>query len=180
MLVMGGFLRQIKGWARLQVKVIGHRNLCELDGFGCQGLGKGSLSGANDVFLERTLAPHRLIKQVELRSGDGVGMELVDYFFVLGGVDRSDGIGRAEARCNDRHLEGLVKVGVFANAHNDVYLAASLVLNVVVDFADFIECYLMLAASRHNQKQHRAGSFNVVVVQERAVKGTAHRRQGAG
>ena len=103
-------------------------------------------------------------------------MELVDHFFGLGGVDRSDGIGRAEARCNDRYLEGPVKVGVFDNAHNDVYLAAGLLLNVVVDFADFIERYLMLAASRHNQKQHRACSFNVVVVQEGAVKGTAHRR----
>ena len=96
-------------------------------------------------------------------------MELVDYFFGLGGVDRSDGIGRAEARCDDGNLEGSVKVGVLANAHNDVYLAAGLVLNVVVDFAYFIERYLVLAASRHDQKQHRAGSFDVVVVQERAV-----------
>ncbi len=58
---------------------------------------------------------------------------------------------------------------VFANAHNDVDLATGLVLNVVVDFADFIERYLVLPAARHDQKKHRAGSFNVVVVQERAV-----------
>ena len=107
-------------------------------------------------------------------------MELVDYFFGLGGVDGSDGIGGAETCCNDGNLEGSVKVGVFANAHNDVDLAAGLVLNVVVDFTDFIERYLVLAAPRHDQKQHRSGTFNVVVVQEWGVKGTAHRRQGAG
>ncbi len=106
MRMMGGFLRQIKGWAELRIKVIGLGSFLKLKGigFGRQGLSKGNLGRAKGGLLERTLASHRLIKQVELRSGGRVGLELVDHFFGLGGVDRSDGIGRTEARCNDRYL----------------------------------------------------------------------------
>ena len=69
---------------------------------------------------------------------------------------------------------------IFANAHNDVDLAACLLLNEVVDFADFVQGNFVFAASAHNQEQHVACALDVVVVEQRAVECAAHRRKGSG
>ena len=54
---------------------------------------------------------------------------------------------------------------VFANTHDDVDLTSGLLLDVVVDFADFVEGDFVFAGSRNDEKEDVAGAFDVVVVE---------------
>ncbi len=80
-------------------------------------------------------------------------------------------IAGAETGGNDGHLNGVAQLLVLADAHDDVHLTARLVLDVVVDLANFVKGDFMLATARNNQQQHMARPLNVVVVEQGRIQG---------
>ena len=67
-------------------------------------------------------------------------------------------------------MNGVAQLLVLSDAHDDVHLAARLVLDVVVDLANFVKGDFMLATARNNQQQHVARAVNVVVVEQGGIQ----------
>ena len=90
----------------------------------------------------------------------------------------TNGVG-FKTRGDDGHLYGLAQRGILTNAHDDVGLASGLVLDVVVDFPDFVERDFVFVGAGNNQQKNVFGAADVVVVEQGAVQGTGDGVGGA-
>ena len=79
--------------------------------------------------------------------------------------DISDGVVGAESGGNDGDLNAIIEADVFTHSHDDVHLIASLALDVIIDFSNFIKGDLMLIGPGNNQKQDMICALNVVVIE---------------